>query len=526
MNKTLLHKLKEAIFSVLPISLLIIIISFAIAPMDKWNFISFLTSVVLLIIGMGLYSIGADTSIEPIGGNIGAKISQSKKLWFILLVSLVIGIVITIAEPDLVVLSSQVPSIDKWALILTIAIGLGVMLLIAVMRLFIKIPLNIILIILYGVAFCLLFFVSKKFVPLAFDSGGVTTGPITIPFIMALGIGVSAAVGGSKTEENSFGFIGICTAGPIIAVLVLGIFYKTDTVNYTFVSQQIFSYKSLLNVYANTLVVYLKDVAFALAPIVFFFILFQIFALKLPRKAILRILIGILYTYVGLTVFLTGVNVGFMPAGSFIGQNIVKISRYLIVPVGMAVGALLVLAEPAVHVLNRQIESITGGTIKRKPMLIVLSLSVSIALGISMLRIATGFNLLYVLIPGYVLALGLTFFVPKTFTAIAFDSGAVASGPMTATFLLPFSIGACINIGGDIMSDAFGAIAIITLTPLLTVQILGLIYVLKAKRIKQIEREEISKLFATEGQIIDLLEPPVVVATMQEKIVTNGRRKR
>ncbi len=534
MKKVLIQKFKEAIFSVLPLSILILVISFAIAPMNKWSLIAFLTSIVFLIIGMGLYSLGADASIESIGGHIGAKMSGFKKLVLILVVALLIGIVVTIAEPNLLVLSSQVPTIDKWVLIISIAIGFGIMLMLAVLRLYIKVPLNAVLILAYGLAFFLLFFVSKNFIPLGFDSGGVTTGPITVPFVMALGIGVAASVSGSKVEENSFGFVGICTAGPVLAVLFLGIFYKTDSVNYILASQEIVSFASLLSVYGNTLLTFLKDVGFALAPIALVFVLFQTFTLKLPKKAILRIVIGLIYTYIGLTIFLTGVNVGFMPAGSFIGQEIVKMSKYLIVPVGLAVGAVLVLAEPAVHVLNRQVESITGGTIKRKTMLIVLSISVSLAVGMSMLRTVTGFNILYVLVPGYILALALTFFVPKTFTAIAFDSGAVATGPMTATFLLPFAIGACISNGGNIMLDAFGAIAFITLTPLLTVQILGLIYVLKGKRVKQIEKAEISRLFASEGKIIDLFDENFSFETAGQgerskaarRIISKMRRKR
>lgn len=529
MTKILSHKIKEAVFAVLPISLLIIIINFAVKPMGTWAFVSFIFGSFMLILGMGIYSLGADIAIEPIGGNIGGHVSKTNKLWFILLICFAIGVMVTVAEPDLGVLASQVPSINKWALILAISVGVGIFLLAAVVRIFLKIPLKIYFIVFYAVVFILLIFVDKNFIPLSFDSGGVTTGPITVPFIMALGVGISAVAGGNKSEENSFGLIGICSIGPIIAVIILGIFYKTEAVSTEVVMHQINSFSSMIARYGQEFVIFLKEVGIALSPIVICFILFQIFALKLPKKAFLKIAVGVIYTYIGLSIFLTGVNVGFMPAGSFIAENLALKGRFLIVPVGMGVGALIVLAEPAVHVLNRQVETITGGTIKRKSMLLVLSISMAIALGLSMLRVATGFNILYVLVPGYVLAIVLTFFVPKTFTAIAFDSGGVASGPMTATFLLPFAIGACSALGGNIMSDAFGVVAFVAMTPLLTVQILGLIYTFKAKTIKQIERVEISDLFAKEGQIIDLLKlEQEETAALSPKIVkrTYTRRKK
>ncbi len=528
MTKVLSHKIKDAVFAVLPISILIIIINFAVDPMDTWSFISFIVGAFLLILGMGIYSLGAEVAIEPIGSNIGGYVSKTKKVWFILLVCFVIGVIVTVAEPDLGVLASQVPAINKWVLILSISLGVGVFLLAAVVRIFLKVPLYIYFIVFYAIAFVLLFFIDKNFIPLSFDSGGVTTGPITVPFIMALGVGISAVAGGSKSEENSFGLIGICSIGPIIAVIILGIFYKADSVVTEEVTQQIVSISTLIRTYAHEYTVFLKDVGIALAPIVGCFVLFQIFALKLPKKTFIRIMVGAVYTYIGLAIFLTGVNVGFMPAGTHIAESLALKSRWLIVPVGMGVGALIVLAEPAVHVLNHQVETITNGTIKRRTMLIVLSISMAMALGFSMLRVATGFNILYVLIPGYVIAIALTFFVPKTFTAIAFDSGGVASGPMTATFLLPFSIGACSALGGNIMSDAFGVVAFVAMTPLLTVQILGLTYSIKAKRIKQIEREDITAIFAQEGQIIDLLKPEVIPAEIAPKIVkrTSTRRKK
>ena len=365
MNKILLHKLKEALLAVLPITIIILVLNFAVSPMDSLQLVSFVFGAFLLILGMGLYSLGCDTAIEPIGGHIGAKITESRKIWLILIVCPILGVIVTIAEPDLSVLAAQVDGmIGKWELILAVAFGVGLFMIVSVLRTVLKISLNYVLIFFYGVLFLLAAFSDAGFIPLAFDSGGVTTGPITVPFIMALGVGISAVLGGKNSQDNSFGMIGICSIGPIIAVLILGLVNDASSLEYTLSVPETFStFGEVMRCYAESLPHYLGEVAIALAPIVGFFLIFQIFVLKLHVRQLLKIIIGILYTYIGLSIFLTGVNVGFMPAGQYIGGALAKVSRWLIIPVGMVVGACIVLAEPAVHVLNKQVEEICGKSI-------------------------------------------------------------------------------------------------------------------------------------------------------------------
>ena len=503
MNKVFKRKLAEALLAILPITAIILILNFAISPMPALNTISFIIGSVLLILGTAVYSLGVDTGLEPIGTHMGNKISHSKNIVLILIAVFLIGCFVTVAEPDLTVLSNQV-SIDSRTLIFTVALGVGIFMVFAILRMILKINLNIILLVLYGITFLLVIFVDKNLIPLAFDSGGVTTGPITVPFIMALSAGISAVLGGSKSQENSFGTIGICSIGPIMVVLILSLIQKTES------SAEVSSMIVYSNVsevflaYLKALPIYLKEVGIALAPITAMFLIMQVFFIKLPPKRLIRICIGILYVYLGLTLFLTGVNVGFMATGTYIGTAVAKLNGYLIIPIGMFVGAFIVLAEPAIHILNKQVEEITGGIISRKTMLLVLMLSMSVAIGLSMLRVATGISILYLIIPGYSIALILTFFVPKIFTGIAFDSGGVASGPMTATFLLPFAMGACKALNGNILSDAFGTVGMVALVPLIVLQILGLIYKIKTSEKRTVIQKTYMEMLAREGEIIEL----------------------
>lgn len=501
-NKVFVKKLKEASFSVLPITLIIVILNFAIEPMDGLSFGSFLIGAALLIAGTALYSVGVDSALEPIGEQIGSKISHAKNVFLLLFAVLLIGCFVTVAEPDLSVLANQV-TIDTWTLILSVALGVGVFALVAVLRMVLKIPLNVVLLAAYGITFLLLIFVDNSIIPLAFDSGGVTTGPITVPFIMTLSAGISAVIGGSKSQENSFGMIGICSIGPICVILLLSIINPTQSSADVTHLASYASFGEVLLAYLKALPVYLKEVGIALAPITAFFLFMQVFFIKLPQKRLVRILIGILYTYFGLTIFLTGVNVGFMATGTYIGSKVASVNRYLIIPIGMVVGAFIVLAEPAIHVLNKQVEEITGSMVSKKTMFLVLMISMAVAVGASMLRVATGISILYIVLPGYGIALLLSFFVPKIFTGIAFDSGGVASGPMTATFLLPFAMGACETLGGNILSDAFGTIGLVALVPLIVLQILGLVYKIRSSSTSSHVKREFALLLEHEGEIIE-----------------------
>ena len=496
--KNFAMKLKEAAVAVIPITALVLILNFALGGMPTLNLASFLVGAVLLIVGMALYTLGSSIFMEPAGEHIGAKVTATRKVWFILLVA------VTVAEPDLTVLATQIGSIPNIVLIASVGAGVGVFMVIAVLRVLLKVRLNALLIALYAVVFVMAAFVAEGYVPLSFDSGGVTTGPITVPFILALGVGISGAVGGSHSQEDSFGMVGICSVGPILAVIILGLVYKSDAQAEVGALTAFGSFGDVLLTYLKTLPVYLEEVGIALAPIFAVFLFFQFTMLRLPAKTLLRMIIGAVYTYIGLTLFLSGVNVGFMQAGTFIGGAVAGVSRWLVIPIGAVIGSLIVLAEPAVHVLNRQVEQITGGAISRKNMLVVLVISMTVAVALSMLRVATGISIWWIIVPVYVIALALSFFVPKVFTAIAFDSGGVASGPMTATFLLPFAMGATAEIGGSIINDAFGTVAFVAMTPLVAVQVMGLVYKVKKTVSARAAAEQYRALLAREGEIIEL----------------------
>lgn len=498
-NKKLFLKIQESLSSVLPITIIVLLLNFTITPMPFGIRGLFLIGTILLIAGMGLFTLGADMAMMPMGEQIGSQLTRSRKTLLLFGVSLLMGFLVTMAEPDVRILAEQVPSVPKQTIMVWVAAGVGIFLVVALLRILFQWRLSYILISLYLAVFILGAFTSRDFLPVAFDSGGVTTGPISAPFIIALGVGVSSVRGGKSSHDDSFGLLAFGTVGPILAITVLGMVYDTSA-NYQENSDipLAHSLNTLFLQFGQSFPFYMKDVALALLPIILIFMLFQLFALKLPKSQLIKMSIGSLYTYLGMVLFLTGAHVGFMPAGHYIGQYISDIRyNWLLIPLGMAMGFFNVRAEPAVHILNDEIEYMTGGAISKGAMLWGMSIGVSISTGLAMLRILYGTNFYYILIPGYAIALGLTFFVPKIFTAIAFDSGGVAAGPMTATFLLPFAMGACKGVGGDILIDAFGIIAMVAMTPLITIQVMGLIYNIKV-RTTTMEEEEFMEEIAEE----------------------------
>lgn len=508
-NHTLLQdKFREALISVLPITAIVLLLCFTVAPIPNNMLVSFLTGAVMLIIGMAFFTLGADTAMTPIGNKVGSQITKSRKVWVIVFVSFLLGVIITISEPDLQVLANQVPTIPNAVLIGTVALGVGVFLVIAMLRILFGISLNILLIGFYIIVFGLAMLVPKNFWAVAFDSGGVTTGPMTVPFIMALGIGVSSIRSDRHAGNDSFGLVALCSIGPVLAVLVLGLMFPTEGAYVPVEIPEMENSQDMILLFVRELPVYAKEVAVALAPIIIFFFLFNAFSIKLPKKPLISISVGLACTYVGLVLFLTGVNVGFMPVGNYIG-NLIGSHNYnwILLPIAMLIGYFIVKAEPAVHVLNKQVEDLTAGSIPAKAMEMSLSIGVALSLGLAMTRVLTGISIMYFLIPGYLLALGLTFYAPKIFTSIAFDSGGVASGPMTATFLLPFAMGACEAIGGSdrIVSDAFGVVAMVAMTPLITIQLLGVEYKIRTKK-ERAAREAIQARISsyTDDDIIEL----------------------
>ena len=508
-HQTLLHdKFQESIASVLPITIIVLLLCFTVAPIPNNMLVSFLTGAALLIVGMAFFTLGADTAMTPIGTKVGSCITKSKKVWLIVFVSFLLGIIITISEPDLQVLANQVPNIPNAVLIGAVALGVGVFLVIAMLRILFGISLNILLIGFYIVVFGLATLVPKNFWAVAFDSGGVTTGPMTVPFIMALGVGVSAIRSDRHAGNDSFGLVALCSIGPILAVLVLGLMYPSEAAYTPVEIPEMENSQEMILLFVHGLPHYAKEVAIALAPIVAFFFLFNTFYIKMPKKPLISISVGLIFTYVGLVLFLTSVNVGFMPVGNYIGNLIGgKRFNWILLPIAMLIGYFIVKAEPAVHVLNKQVEDLTAGSIPARAMELSLSIGVATSLGLAMIRVLTGISVMYFLVPGYVLALGLSFFTPKIFTSIAFDSGGVASGPMTATFLLPFAMGACEAIGGPerIVSDAFGVVAMVAMTPLITIQLLGVEYKFRTRKESEARERVQAKIEAyTDDDIIEL----------------------
>ena len=436
-------KIKEALVSALPITMIVYLMS--LLPWFDFStteLITFTVGAVLLILGIGMFSLGADIAMTPMGSHVGAGLSRQKKLGLLLSVCFVLGMLITIAEPDLQVLAKQVASVmNGTVLIYVVGIGVGLFLIFAILRIVFKKRLSTLLMLFYMLLFApaLMLAVNENLdlLPMAFDSGGVTTGPITVPFLMALCVGISSVLGDRHSQENSFGMVALCSIGPILAVLLLGIFADND-LSYTVSFEPVSS--DILGSYLNNAGHVAKEVALALGLIVVFFLICQIFFLKLPKRQLLKIGVGVVFTYIGLVLFLTGVNVGFMPIGYKLGCQLSALNPALLVVLGLVIGVLVVLAEPAIHVLNAQVEDITSGYVTKRSMMIGLCIGVGAAIALSVVRIIFDFSLVYYIIPGYFISLALSLFVPPVYTAIAFDSGGVASGPMTSGFIRPFAV--------------------------------------------------------------------------------------
>ena len=487
MKENVKLKIKEALSSIVPITLIVAILSFTITPLATDVIVEFIIGAIMLVIGTGFFTLGAEMSMSIIGERIGADIAKRKNIFLILAILIIIGTVVTIAEPDLKVLAEQITSVPSNLIIGVVGLGVGVFLSIAFLRVVLKIKLKYALLFFYSIVFVLAFFVPKEFLAMAFDSGGATTGPMAVPFIIAFGIGISSIRSGKNSESDSFGMVALCSIGPILATMSLGMVYKITNFEYTNRTYSTYANtKEIAEVFVQNLPNYLGEVVIALLPIIIFFIIYQLAVIKMSKKELFKVFIGCFYEFIGLTLFLLGANVGFLQIGSLIGMELAEIGNdFLIIAIGALLGYFVVIAEPAVEVLNKQISDITDGAIPEKAMKKSLSIGVSIALIISMIRVLTGIQILYFLLPGYLIALILAFVGDDVFTAVAFDSGGVASGTMASTFLVPFAIGVSEGVGGNVLSDAFGVIAMVAMAPIVAVQISGLIYKLKSKKLQK-----------------------------------------
>ncbi len=504
MYRILLKKIYESFISVVPVAAIVLVLYMTpLVSLTPRELIVFLISAFFLVLGIGLFNLGADLAMTPMGGQVGGGLARTGKTGLLLGVACLMGVLITVAEPDLSVLAGQVSAVmNGTVLILAVGIGVGIFLVLSILKVIFRKSLSSMLLYFYLVVFAVASLVittgNAPLLPLAFDSGGVTTGPITVPFIMALGVGIAATIGGKNERENSFGLIALCSVGPVLAVLILGISVK-GTLTYPVPDYGIADKlgAQILSTLGHTA----GEVALALGMIVVFFLVLQLTCLHLPRQRLAAIAVGLVYTFLGLLVFLTAVSVGFMPIGYRLGCEL-ALHKGLLPFFALLLGMVVVLAEPAVHVLNKQVEEVTDRTVSKRAMMIALSVGVGISLCLSMLRIIFDFSVLYYLIPGYFLSLGLSFFVPGIYTAIAFDSGGVASGPLTSTFILPFSVGVCCTLQGEgsVLSLAFGIVAMVAMTPLITIQLLGFQAVMRQRVRDRIAMRRI--LSADDEQII------------------------
>lgn len=491
----MLEKLKETFVSIGPIALIVLLLNWTIAPLGDGMTLTFIVSAIFTIVGLALFLLGADIGIIPMGEKAGSALTSKKNLPLLLISSFVIGFIITIAEPDVQVLAGQVssvnPNIKSITLLIMIAVGIGFFVSLGLLRTVLQIPIKILYVGFYVIVFILAFIAPQEYFAISFDASGATTGPMTVPFIMALGMGVAAVKSNknSDSKADNFGLTGLASIGPIVAVLIMGLVMSgksatevvaaTEIVEETMVS--VGTLERLRGVFKLVPHI-IVEVAKALLPLVGLLIAFLIFLFKLTKRQIIKICVGLVYAFLGLVLFLTGINSGFIPAGTVIGETLGNSGQqWLLVLLGVVFGAIVVCAEPAVWVLTQQVEEISGGTIKRKVLLVALSSGVCIAVGLAMIRVIFGFHIAYILVPAFVIALTLTFFCPKMFTAIAFDSGGVASGPMTSSFILSYTLGAATVFGGNPLTDGFGVIALVASAPLITIQILGLIYAKKGK---------------------------------------------
>ena len=484
MNEKLKEKIREALVSVLPITVIVLLLSITFVPMEIGTLALFLAGAFLLIVGMGFFQLGAETAMTPLGEGVGKSLLKKQKLGIIVLVCFAMGAIITISEPDLQVLANQVASIPNEVLIYTVAVGVGIFTVIAVLRILFKISLSKILMVFYGLLFLLSIPAPSDFVAVAFDAGGVTTGPMTVPFIMALGIGLSAARSDKDGEKDSFGLIALCSIGPIMMVMLLGIFYHPTDALYTPIEVPAMeTTHDVVKLFLVELPHYAEEVFRSILPVIGVFLVFQLLTRKYRRRQMLRMTVGFLYTIIGLILFLTGVNAGFAPVGNLLGSTLAQgMMKWSLVPIGIVIGYYIVKAEPAVQVLNTQVEEITGGMVSKKMMNYALSAGVACAVAVSMVRVLTGLSIYWIVVPGYIAALIMSRMVPPVFVGIAFDSGGVASGPMTSTFLLPLAMGACTALGGNVVTDAFGIVALVALAPLIAIQIMGILYARKTEQ--------------------------------------------
>jgi hypothetical protein len=486
----IVSKFKEVLFSVLPITVMVLILNFTISPMETPLIIRFLIGSLFVILGLTIFLIGVDIGITPLGNLTGSSLAKSNKLWIVLVVGLILGFFISIAEPGLMVLANQVDlvtsgQIPSISILVIVSIGLAILMVLGFLRIFYNIPLYKVLIILYLIIFILSIFTSRELLAISFDASGSTTGILAVPFILALSSGIS------KLKKDSFGLVAIASTGAIISVMILDIFSETNSFSTT-LNFNISQTNSIITPFIEIIPDNIKDILIAILPLLVTLLVLHKISFQLRKRELRKLLTGFGFAFFGLLVFFLGVNGGFMDVGMNLGNNLVLLNnKVYVITIGFILGVVTILAEPAVYVLTHQIEDVTSGYIKRKVVLVPLAIGVGMAVALSVIRVLVPeIQLWHYLLPGYLICILLMFFIPKLFVGIAFDAGGVATGPMTATFILAFIQGAANAFeGADLMVDGFGMIAMVSMTPIITLEALGLVFALKSKT-KGVEKKD------------------------------------
>lgn len=484
------EKLKEVSLAILPVTLIVTLLKFTPVPIDGILLGQFLIGALLVVIGLTFFLIGVDLGITPLGTLLGPAITKPGKIWIVVFAGIILGFFISFAEPGLMILANQIDGITSGAIsnfqiLIVVSVGIAIMMVVGFMRMLFNIPLYLLLMFFYFIVFLIGIVTPPEFIAISFDTSGATTGVLAVPFILALSLGITNRKKDSKaSEKDSFGLVAITSVGAIISIMVLNLFTKTQSYSGILLSSST-EVSGFFYAFRQVILSSIKDSLVALLPLIFIFLLMNKISFKLNKREFRRISVGFIYALFGLCIFFIGVNGGFMRIGELIGRFLATIDQlHYLIGVGFVLGFVTILAEPAVYVLTHQIEDVTAGYVKRKSVLFSLSAGVGLAVALSMLRIIVpAIQLWHYLLPGYFIALTLTLIVPKLFVGIAFDAGGVATGPMTATFILAYTNGAAdAHVNASLLIDGFGMIAMVALMPIITLEILGLIFKIKTRK--------------------------------------------
>ena len=496
-NMKFFNILKEVFVSSLPLALVIILVCGFIAPMETaFDYVRLGVGYLSVVLGQSLFLVGLDISILPIGKLVGSSLIKLKKAGVIIFFGVLFGLFATVAEPALAILARQthiiMKGVNELVFVWVMSAGVGVFVGFSLFRIIKNLNIKLVFAILYFITFIVVIFVPEQFVALAFDGSGATTGDVSVPFILTLGLGVSATMSKTKTSDDTFGIIGLASVGPILALFIYGIVLKvmhggdmppSSTYDLHAADQA-----------GEIILSNLEGVALALIPIVLAFLPFQIFLIKLRKREFIEILLGSVAVYLGLLIFLSGIDFGFAFAGKYIGEVLLHEAnpgwyRWILLVVGFVLGFAITLSEPAVTVLGEQLEEITNGHIRKFTLRMTLAIGIGFAAVISMVKILTQINILWFLIPLYIISIVMAKFSPKLFVGLAFDSGGVTGGALTSAFLTPLTLGMAQTVANasgpgsqSILTNGFGVIAFISVTPLIAVQALGMIYDIRMRK--------------------------------------------